>query len=189
MYYKVLLVNILLLVVVYTHQDKTTLETDFYDDGQQEEGNEFSNIWAVQLADGADPDEVARLNGFENKGRILEKKGYYEFVHRSSHLRKRSRRLHEKRVHRSLSNHPYIKWFQQQRYLQREKRSIPPVPILKFNDPQMRYEWYIHNTGDYNTGLEGFDLNILPVWEMGYTGKGVIVSVLDDGLGKYIFQR
>ena len=26
------------------------------------------------------------------------------------------------------------------------------------------------------------DLNILPVYDMGYTGRGVTVAVLDDGL-------
>ena len=40
------------------------------------------------------------------------------------------------------------------------------------------------NTGQ-STGPAGVDLNVLPAWQQGYTGKGVVVSVLDDG--KYIY--
>jgi len=25
------------------------------------------------------------------------------------------------------------------------------------------------------------DINVLPVWKKGFTGKGVVVSILDDG--------
>lgn len=25
------------------------------------------------------------------------------------------------------------------------------------------------------------DINVLPVWRKGYTGKGIVVSILDDG--------
>lgn len=25
------------------------------------------------------------------------------------------------------------------------------------------------------------DINVLPVWKKGYTGKGIVVSILDDG--------
>lgn len=28
----------------------------------------------------------------------------------------------------------------------------------------------------------GFDMNIGPAWQKGYTGKGVVVSILDDGI-------
>ncbi len=28
----------------------------------------------------------------------------------------------------------------------------------------------------------GFDMNILPAWQKGYTGKGVVVTILDDGI-------
>ena len=31
-------------------------------------------------------------------------------------------------------------------------------------------------------GPEGYDVNVLPVWKKGITGKGVVVSILDDGI-------
>ena len=181
MIYKILLLKLLFLVAAFnTHQaenfnDVQTESGGLYDEDEKE----YSDIWAVQLAESADPDEVARANGFRNKGPINER-GFYEFTYTgpSSHLEKRTSRRHIKRIHRRLSDHPHVKWFERQAVLQRVKRS------LVFNDPQLEYEWYIRNTGKHNSGLEGFDLNIWPVWEMGYTGKGVKVSVLDDGLGE-----
>ena len=29
--------------------------------------------------------------------------------------------------------------------------------------------------------FEGHDLNVMPAWKKGYTGKGVVVAVVDDG--------
>lgn len=31
-------------------------------------------------------------------------------------------------------------------------------------------------------GISGYDVNVLPVWKKGITGKGVVVTILDDGI-------
>ena len=31
-------------------------------------------------------------------------------------------------------------------------------------------------------GKVGYDVNVFPVWQKGITGKGVVVSILDDGI-------
>ena len=36
------------------------------------------------------------------------------------------------------------------------------------------------NEGGTGT-TKGFDLNVEPVWKMGFNGNGVVVSILDDG--------
>lgn len=52
-----------------------------------------------------------------------------------------------------------------------------------FNDPKWNYQWYM------NDGCEqGFSLNITQAWKMGFTGKGVVLSVIDDGLEKDNFD-
>lgn len=28
------------------------------------------------------------------------------------------------------------------------------------------------------------DMNVIPVWKKGYTGKGIVVTILDDGIEK-----
>lgn len=98
---------------------------------------------------------------------------------------------------RRLSNNENIRWYKRERILQREKR----VPLkdayreahevekrsknsfndVTPNDPQFHSQWYIKNDGQ-TTGPAGFDSNIEPVWKKGFTGKGVVLSVLDDGM-------
>lgn len=37
-----------------------------------------------------------------------------------------------------------------------------------------------YNTGQ-TSGHTGLDLNVVPAWIQGYTGRGVVVSIVDDG--------
>lgn len=53
------------------------------------------------------------------------------------------------------------------------------VPL--FNDELWDHEWYLQDTRSL-PGLPKLDLNVLPVYNRGITGKGVRVAVLDDGL-------
>ena len=46
-------------------------------------------------------------------------------------------------------------------------------------DPMWPYLWYI-NRHVFNKNLT--DMNITSAWQQGYTGKGVSVTFLDDGL-------
>src|SRR5690349_549433 len=48
------------------------------------------------------------------------------------------------------------------------------------NDPLFRYQWFLNNTGQ-SGGAPGSDINVLPVWPQ-YTGKGVEVAIVDDGV-------
>ncbi|MPC25592.1 Neuroendocrine convertase 1 [Portunus trituberculatus] len=49
----------------------------------------------------------------------------------------------------------------------------------EFNDPLYKVQWYLHNTGQL--GHAGCDLNVTGAWRQGYTGRGVNISILDDG--------
>ncbi|XP_047453838.1 furin-like protease kpc-1 [Mugil cephalus] len=51
---------------------------------------------------------------------------------------------------------------------------------LTFNDPLWPMQWELFAQGEYNTG--GFDLNVMPVWKNNITGRGVVVSIVDDGV-------
>ncbi|XP_028043570.1 furin-like protease 1 isoform X2 [Bombyx mandarina] len=48
---------------------------------------------------------------------------------------------------------------------------------LKFilNDPKWPHMWYLNRGG-------GLDMNVIPAWREGITGRGVVVTILDDGL-------
>ena len=49
------------------------------------------------------------------------------------------------------------------------------------NDPIFDKQWYLLNTGQAG-GKPGLDLNVVEAWQQGYTGKGVTVAIMDDGL-------
>ena len=54
-------------------------------------------------------------------------------------------------------------------------RSIP-------NDEDFNDQWHLRNTGQ-TSGTSGEDANVTSVWNS-YTGTGIIISVVDDGLDK-----
>ena len=60
------------------------------------------------------------------------------------------------------------------------------VTIDLKTDPLYKYQWHLNNTGQTNFasngGTSGADLNLDSVIVSGYTGDGVVVSIIDDGL-------
>jgi subtilisin family serine protease len=48
---------------------------------------------------------------------------------------------------------------------------------VSFQDPLYANEWHVHNEL-----TKGMDINVIPAWEHGITGKGVVVTIVDDGV-------
>ena len=44
-------------------------------------------------------------------------------------------------------------------------------------DPLFRYQWFLNGGA-----IDGSDMNVKAAWLQGYTGKGVTVTILDDGI-------
>ncbi|KAK3881522.1 hypothetical protein Pcinc_014041 [Petrolisthes cinctipes] len=61
-----------------------------------------------------------------------------------------------------------------------DEAGSPGHSMVEFNDPLFKDQWYLVNTGQ--VGADGLDLNLTWAWLQGYTGKGVTVSILDDGI-------
>lgn len=51
------------------------------------------------------------------------------------------------------------------------------VKELDIKDPEFHTQWHL-----INIKTPPHDMNVTGVWEMGYTGKGVISAIVDDGL-------
>lgn len=49
----------------------------------------------------------------------------------------------------------------------------------------MSHAYYSHLHDQINTGqadgTPGLDLNVAEAWQLGYTGKGVTIAIMDDG--------
>ncbi|KAM6040263.1 proprotein convertase subtilisin/kexin type 4 isoform 2-T3 [Theristicus caerulescens] len=131
---------------------------------------------------------------------VMEGEPYYHFKHRGTRQKALSRhwgwnmrlakepkvgrrRLQGRRLPRAALGRlcptpptplpTQVLWFEQQTVKRRTKRSVSVVPT----DPWFHKQWYMNN--DINP-----DLNILTAWSKGYTGLGVVLTVLDDGIEK-----
>ncbi|XP_047368153.1 furin-like protease 2 isoform X1 [Vespa velutina] len=168
----------------------------------------YSNQFAVHVPEGVEAaTEIAEKHGFDNHGQIGSLKNYFLFSHRR--LNKRSLTESEPH-HRILRDDSRVHWFQQQHERKRKKRDFeatsfatfgdyPPffedfgprprqasfhrqrnrgVPFQNlFTDPLFKEQWYLNGGAK-----DGYDMNLGPAWQKGYTGKGVVVSILDDGI-------
>lgn len=102
---------------------------------------------------------------------------------------------------KELTKDDRIEWAEQQVIHRRVKRNranptasrlfVPDpqgrgaAPVLpssrsRFNDELWSYQWYMRKTVNVPT-LPQMDLKIEEAWAMGYTGRGVVLSVIDDG--------
>ncbi|XP_063242489.1 furin-like protease 2 [Bacillus rossius redtenbacheri] len=149
----------------------------------------FHNQFAVLVPAGArSADLIARRHGFDNLGQIGQLPGYFLFEHR--HVHKRS--LSPSQLHiDKLSSEPGVQWAQQQHEKVRKKRDVPrdppapprpprgeqPLDPAAFTDPLYKDQWYLNGGAK-----DGLDMNVRAAWAKGYTGKGVVVSILDDGI-------
>ncbi|XP_058854984.1 furin-1-like isoform X1 [Acipenser ruthenus] len=129
----------------------------------------YTNTWAVHVNGGVEEaDRIASKHGFINHGIIFGE--YYHFQHRA--VVKRSLLEHGSR-HLKLQKEPQVVWAEQQVVKKRKKRDI----YSELSDPKFSEQWYLYNANQH-------DLNARGAWQQGYTGKGVVVSILDDGIEK-----
>ncbi|XP_064474371.1 furin-like protease 2 isoform X2 [Ornithodoros turicata] len=145
----------------------------------------FTNQFAVHVEGGdCRADEIARKHGFTNRGQIGTLEGFYLLEHHG--INKRSTE-HSQDHHSRLENEAGVHWVEQQVVKRRVKRdmSLDDTSFQEqfhrsyriFSDPLYEKQWYL------NGGASGgHDMNVAPAWERGYTGKGVVVTILDDGI-------
>ncbi|MBN3289825.1 PCSK5 convertase, partial [Polypterus senegalus] len=140
----------------------------------------YTNHWAVRITGGPEvADRIAGKYGYRNMGQIGVLKDYYHFFH--SRTIKRST-LSSRGMHNFISMEPKVEWIQQQvvkRRTKRDYKASQQLPI-SFNDPKWQNMWYIHCNDDTRNCQSG--MNIEGAWKRGYTGKNVVVTILDDGI-------
>ncbi|XP_005061308.2 PREDICTED: proprotein convertase subtilisin/kexin type 5 isoform X3 [Ficedula albicollis] len=139
----------------------------------------YTNHWAVRITGGLpEANRIASKYGYVNIGQIGTLKDYYHFYH--SKTIKRSV-LSSRGTHSFISMEPKVEWIQQQVVKRRIKRDYKPGgQSTYFNDPKWPSMWYMHCSD--NTHHCQSDMNIVGAWKRGYTGKNVVVTILDDGI-------
>ncbi|XP_060827742.1 furin-like protease 1, isoforms 1/1-X/2 isoform X1 [Bombus pascuorum] len=138
----------------------------------------YTNQWAVHIEGGPEvAKQVAREHGFQYLDKIVD--DWYHMVHTSvvkrsaePHFGVQGRLIEDRRVRRA----------EQQRVKSRTKRDLiikrgPSNLRTVLNDEMWPQMWYL------NRG-KGLDMNVQEAWAEGITGRGIVVTILDDGLEK-----
>lgn len=129
----------------------------------------YTNTWAVHI-NGGEPEanRIAEKHGFVNLGHV------FGDIYHFRHHRVVKRSLSDHRGHHvRLTSEDQVTWAEQQVLKRRVKRDIYSDP----SDPKFGQQWYLYNPNHH-------DLNAKGAWEQGFTGKGVVISILDDGIEK-----
>uniref|UniRef100_A0A8C7PLW3 Neuroendocrine convertase 1 n=1 Tax=Oncorhynchus mykiss TaxID=8022 RepID=A0A8C7PLW3_ONCMY len=145
---------------------------------------QYLNEWAVEIPGGLD---AARSIAKELDYRVVRQIGalenHYLFKHQTHPSRTKRSADH---ITKRLSEDDRVSWAEQQYEKRRSKRaslgSCRDCPVDElFNDPMWNQQWYLQDTRT-SSSLPKLDLHVIPVWKKGFTGKGVVITVLDDGL-------
>uniref|UniRef100_A0A8P4K715 Proprotein convertase subtilisin/kexin type 5a n=1 Tax=Dicentrarchus labrax TaxID=13489 RepID=A0A8P4K715_DICLA len=135
----------------------------------------YTNDWAIRIkADRESVNRIAEKYGFTNIGQVgvMQNTDCLSFC-----------RPVVDSVCSTLCFPFKVEWLQQQvvqRRAKRNSRSSRTPASLHYNDSMWNSLWYIH-CSDESKGCQS-RMNIAGAWRRGYTGKGVVVSVLDDGI-------
>lgn len=141
----------------------------------------YVNEWAAEIPGG--PEEALALAdelGYDYGGQIGSLPNHFLFKHRDHPRRSRRSAPH---ITKRLYDDNRVSWAEQQYLKQRTKRGYVMNTDSEdlFNDPLWKNQWYLRDTR-VNPKLPKLDLHVIPVWRKGITGKGSVVTVLDDGL-------
>ncbi|XP_015364233.1 PREDICTED: furin-like protease 1, isoform 1-CRR isoform X2 [Diuraphis noxia] len=151
---------------------------------QQISAQDYSSQWAAHIEGGLEiAKKVSEKHGFVLLGQIFP--DYYHLEH--NHVSKRSVNPGLEH-HKKLTSEQNVKWAKQQTILNRSKRDYLTYVrdsrsskrfAIKggLNDPKWPKMWYLNRGKD-------MDMNVQGAWEEGITGKGSVVTILDDGLEK-----
>lgn len=175
-------------------------------------GDMFQNEFAVYVPAGEETaNALAAKHGFVNRGQIGDLDGYYLLVHSKVQKRSAEKSgRHEvllteepevvwfeqqkelirvkrdgaeedvnKRVGRKGAFSQSDLWVEEVEVSdvtnKKKRQTFNQSP--QFSDPMFQSQWYL-NEG----GRNGADMNVKPAWRKGYSGKGVVVTILDDGI-------
>ncbi|MBN3276227.1 NEC2 convertase, partial [Polyodon spathula] len=142
----------------------------------------YTNHFLVHLHEGDDnvAKQVAEDHGFNIGKKLPFGEGLFHFYHNAIPKARRRRSLQHKQ---RLEKDPRVKSVLQQEGFSRKKRGYRDVNEIdvKMHDPLFTKQWYLVNTGQAD-GTPGLDLNVAEAWELGFTGKGVTIAIMDDGI-------
>jgi subtilisin family serine protease len=158
--------------------------------------NKLSKHWLMKMSvnDVTIANQLAKEHNFKLVRQVGQLKGYFMIL--SDHSKsKRSLMTNTSLALENLSQHPLIESIHKEELIVREKRDFIEMPSsVKSIDKSL-----LGNHVNRQTGLDPSwadmwflnrhlahpdlpDMNVTGAWTLGYTGRGVSVTFLDDGL-------
>ncbi|KAK0151327.1 Neuroendocrine convertase 1 [Merluccius polli] len=172
---------------------------------------QYLNQWAVEVPGGMRAaDAIAQELDYELVRQIGALENHFLFKHRSHPSRmKRSANHITKRLSEDDRVSWAEQQYEKRRTKRAAIGGCKDCPVDKlFDDPMWNQQWYLYGTlhnvnkapsplpsspllpppppwqqdTRRSSSLPKLDLHVIPVWRQGITGKGVVITVLDDGL-------
>jgi len=163
----------------------------------------YNNEWAAEIPGGIrKAREVEEHTGCKLQYEVIPETNIFQY--KCHHVRRRSTEP-DLEAHASLEDHEHVNWCSQQEVKSRPKRQYnwpgmqnwggfpqmggrrrtteapfalsnePYENLMTLNDQRFPLMWYL-NRGN------GLDMNVQGAWQQGITGKGIVVTILDDGV-------
>ncbi|CAF0806074.1 unnamed protein product [Didymodactylos carnosus] len=93
---------------------------------------------------------------------------------------------YRRRNYRKWNDNEYVKRLEDEEETQKknlfDSLSLDQYQFkMKFDDEFYRKQWYLENEGQMDTPAN-HDINVIPAWLAGYSGKNVTICIVDDGL-------
>jgi len=158
----------------------------------EENSGHFLNEWAVEIPGGErQARSVAAQHGYTLVRPLTSLRDHYllqrlDVPHRS----RRSADHHTTKLSEDIRV-SFVAQQQQKHRVKREKvdRELAREIALdggKLHDPELVHQWYLNPPGSVSGRDDKVraDLRVKGVWQKGITGKGVVVTILDDGIEK-----
>lgn len=125
----------------------------------------LTNEWAVILEPGADPDQAAAQLGMVNLGQVGSLENIYRFAYPADIRTARTD------ITAALTDAPQVAVAIQQEARERVLRGVED----DITDPLFPNQWHLRSSAQNGA-------NVFPAWNAGYTGEGIVVASVDDGV-------
>lgn len=82
-----------------------------------------------------------------------------------------------------MSSADLMQFFNSNPFVQQTAQSNQLPSVNQFNDELYKAQWYlVPASNELNRAVPSVAMHVPDVWQLGITGKGVVVTVIDDGL-------
>ena len=132
-----------------------------------------TNEWVIQLKDGIDPRLFALDHSLHYEHAVKHLDGYHVFT--------TTKGVDHYELEHSLAANNDVQWSKRQvarkqhtRNAQNAQREVHSF-ASRYGDPFYGRQWHLH-------GENGYSVQADKVWADGYTGRGVTIAIVDDGL-------